>query len=204
VELDGPASSAGFDFEDRPTRVVFDPIHDVPVAMERFYTWRNLIDDFHHTLIVYGTSRQIEANHTLARRWQKTVADRYVEILPPLVKDSEVSDEQLASHDLVVLGQSEDNGLIARFANELPVELGKNFFRWRGTTYADPDDGLFLVVPNPRNSERVLYLVLANSAMQLHQMTKQYHTGIPSWARFEGEEIVDQGYHEVEGFVFKF
>jgi len=63
-----------------------------------------------------------------------------------------------------------------------------------------PDDGLFLAVPHPLNPERVLYLVLANSALQLNEMTKTYHCDIPSTARFEGDEIFDRGYHQRDDF----
>jgi len=170
--------------------------------MDRYYTWSNFIDDFHRTLLVYGTSRQIEANHTLARRWQTTMADRYVEVLPTLLKDCEVTAEQLASHDIMLLGHPTDNGLVDRLADELPLGFARNLFRWRGVTYADPDDGLFLVLPNPRNPERVLYLILGNSAMELYQMTRSYPLEIRSWAIFKGEEIVESGYHEVERFIF--
>ena len=57
-------------------------------------------------------------------------------------------------------------------------------------------------MPNPWNPGRVVYLIAANSALQLHQMTKQYQRGIPSWALFKGDEVVDQGHHEVAGFRF--
>jgi hypothetical protein len=200
MEIDGASSTERFRFEDRPTLVRFNACQDFPVAHPNFYTWGNFIDDFHDTLIVYGTARQIEANHTLARRWQETAANAYVEILPPLVKDGELNEEQAASHDLIVMGALADNSLFARLETELPVELGKNRFRWRDRLYSEPDDGLFLVMPNPSNPARVLYLIAANSALQLHQMTKKYHRDIPSWAVFKGDEIVAQGYHEVAEF----
>ncbi|HSO21470.1 MAG TPA: C45 family autoproteolytic acyltransferase/hydrolase, partial [Chondromyces sp.] len=78
----------------RPSRVVFDALHDVPAAHGSFYTWANIIDDFDELDIVYGTARQIEANHTMARRFQERVADAYIEILPPLVKDCEIDEER--------------------------------------------------------------------------------------------------------------
>ena len=63
--------------------------------------------------------------------------------------------------------------------------------------------GLFLVLPNPYNRERVLYLILANSALELYEMTKTHSAGIPSWALFKGNEVKEQGYHPVERFVFE-
>jgi hypothetical protein len=199
VEFDG-AEPVEIELDQRPTRVVFNALDDVPVPRESFYVWRNFIDDFHLTLIVYGTASQIEANHTLARRWQQLVADTYVEILPPLVKDAEIDAEQARTHDLMALGTLDDNYLFHNLSKH-DIEIGRGHFRFRGRSYTDPDDGLFVVLPNPYNPEKVLYAIAANSAAELYAMTSRYHREIPSWAVFEGDEIVDQGYFEPEGFI---
>lgn len=202
VTVNEEETEVAWSFEALPTKIEFNAWNDIPVANPNFYVWENHIDDFHNMLIVYGTVRQDEANHTLARRWQETLADAYIEILPPLVKDSELTREQAATHDLIIMGTLNDNQLFDRMTENLPVRFGRNHFAWRGTTYADPDDGLFLVVPSPFNTKRVVYVVAGNSALQLYQMTKQFHRDIPSWAVFEGEEIVEQGYHAVAEFQF--
>lgn len=199
VEVSKAGQSFDFTFQEKPARVVFNVGNDIPVPYKNFYTFSNHYDDFHHTIYVYGTSRQIEANHTLTLRYRETLADRYTEILPPLKKDSEVSGEELASHDLFVLGGIEDNGLMKRLVKKLGMTVGKNFFQWRGQTYGDPDDGLFVVYPNPYNPKKVVYLVIGNSALQLYEMTKSYNR-LPSWAIFKGEEIEKKGYHPKEEF----
>jgi len=190
-------------FDERPTRVTFDALHDLPVEHGNFYEWRNLIDDFHDTVIVYGTARQIEANHTMARRWQEKVADTYIEILPPLVKDSEVAEDQVPNQDLMVMGTLKDNYFFSHMPENIPVRFGRNHFEWMGETYGEPDDGLFLVAPNPWNPERVMYVLAANSGMELYDMTEIYHRDIPQWARFKGDEIVDRGYFDRPGFVIE-
>ncbi|MEE4273324.1 MAG: C45 family autoproteolytic acyltransferase/hydrolase [Thermoanaerobaculales bacterium] len=186
--------------DERPVRVEFNVLDDVPVKRRRFYVWKNFIDDYHSTLIVYGTASRIEANHTMARRWQHLVADTYVEILPPLVKDAEIDAAQAGAHDLMVMGATDDNDLF-RHLGARDIEIGRGWFRFGGTSFSNPEDGLFAVLPNPFNPEKVLYLIAANSAKQLYHMTAAYHRGIPSWAVFSGPEIVDQGYFEPEGFV---
>jgi hypothetical protein len=201
VEIHGPHAVVALAFDDRPTRLEFNAGNDIPVGKVRFHTWASYVDDFANALIVHGTSRQDEANRTLALRFQTTLADAYAETLSPVVKDCEVSDEDLASHDLIVLGGPSENTVAARLAGSLPVAIGANHFRWRGRTYAEPGDGLFLVVPNPRNARRVLYLFVANSALQLHDMTREHIPSLPSWAVFKGAEPKERGYHEVERFV---
>ena len=203
VELDGSETEAVLIFAAEPTRIEFNALNDIPTANPNFYVWQNLIDDFQDTLIAYGTARQDEANHTLARRWQEALANAYTEILPPLVKDSELTPAQAASHDLIVLGTLSDNRLFASVEGEFPVRFGKNHFEWRGVIHAAPDDGLFLVVPNPFNAKRVMYVAAANSALQLHEMTKRYIREIPSWAVFKGDKIVKQGYHLPAEFQFQ-
>jgi hypothetical protein len=46
-----------------------------------------------------------------------------------------------------------------------------------------------------------MYVLAANTGMQLWEMTEKYHRGIVQWARFKGGEIVDQGTFDRPGFV---
>jgi len=199
IEVDG-RTEMKLHYDARPTRIVFNALDDVPVPRRDFYVWRNFIDDFHSTLIVYATASQIEANHTLARRWQQLVADTYVEILPPLVKDAEINHADAETHDLMVLGTSNDNYFFD-VLDGTGIEVGRAHFKFRGRQYSNPEDGLFAVLPNPFNPKKILYLIVGNSAKELYEMTTVYYRDIPSWAVFNGSEIVDQGFFEPEGFV---
>lgn len=202
VEIDGAHTAITISVDAKPTEIVFNALHDIPVANPNFYVWSNLIDDFHKTLIVFGTARQDEANHTLARRWQETIANAYIEILPPLVKDSELTLAQASDHDLIVMGTLNDNAWFKGVQDVIGVRFGHNHFEWDGRVFGASDDGLFLVLPNPYNPNRVLYVVAANSALQLHQMTEKYIRNIPSWAIFKKGKIVSKGYHGVPEFRF--
>jgi hypothetical protein len=75
-------------------------------------------------------------------------------------------------------------------------------FRWQGKTYRDADDGLFLVVPNPLNPGHALYCFVANSCVQLWQMTRRYQP-LPVWALFKGEQITERGYLPAGHFVLE-
>jgi hypothetical protein len=101
----------------------------------------------------------------------------------------------------MVMGTLADNYFFGHMPENLPVRFGRNHFEWMGETYGESDDGLFLVIPNPWNPQRVMYVIAANSGMELYDMTETYHRGIPQWARFKGDEIVDSGYYDREGFV---
>ena len=193
VEVNGSPARLVLRTDSRPLRVTFNAGSDIPVRRSDFFTYANLFDDFKSVSLVYGTSRQVEANRTLALRFQGVLADQFTEDLLPVRQDNEMGDDDLRAGDLVILGNGGDNELLRRFAEKLPLGVGKNFFRWQGKLYGSADDGLFLAAPNPLNPERALYFFVANSGVQLWQMTRRYQ-GLPVWALFKGEKIVDRGY----------
>jgi hypothetical protein len=114
-----------------------------------------------------------------------------------------VSTEELASKDIIAIGNPTDNTVLRSLLQSTGVEFGKNFFRWRGKTFAGTDDGLFAVFPNALNPSQVVYLVLGNSALEIYHMTKRYQP-VPSWAVFKGDQIIERGYHPPEGFGVSF
>jgi hypothetical protein len=179
-----------------PRKLVFNAGNDIPVARKEFYTFANFFDDFSSTSIVYGTSRQIEANHTAALKFQTVLADQFTEIFPPLKQDAEMGAVEMSKGDLIVLGGVADNTVAALCAAKIGLTLEKNVFRWRGKTYAEPDDGIFVACANPYAPGRTVYLFVGNSALQQYQMTKRYQP-MPSWAVFKGENIVERGYHTI-------
>lgn len=202
-EVKGERTELKVSVPGEPGRIVFDAGRDLPVPLENPYSFVNFSDDFKRTKIVYGSSRQIEANHTLALRFQTTLADGYSEELPPVLKDAEITDEELAASDLFLLGPPSDNAIVARALAKLPVTFGKGFFTYDGTNYSRPDDGLYLCIPSPWNPERVVWLFAGNSALELYQMTKAYTAGMPQWALWRGDEIKSQGWAPVGRFAVK-
>lgn len=192
-----------FEFPYKPISLSLNAGNDIPLKLEEFYTFSNITDDFKNIYIVYGTSRHTDTNRTLAMRFQNIIADAFTEILLPLKKDSEISIEEIASHDLLIIGTPENNSFIDRFKDKLPIRLGRGFFEWKGKVYSSPDDGLFVAISNPFNRERTWYIFLANSALEIYQMTKRYQT-LPSWAIFKGEKIVEKGFNERDDLVIYF
>ncbi len=79
LELAGERTTATFEVEAKPRRVVFDAGSDIPVARERWAAWANLTERWPGARIVHGTSRAIEAQRTLALRLQTTLADAFTE-----------------------------------------------------------------------------------------------------------------------------
>ncbi|MDQ1353089.1 MAG: hypothetical protein QG657_3395, partial [Acidobacteriota bacterium] len=206
IEVTQPDQVFTFHMQGKPSALFFNVGNDIPVPRKNYYTLSNFYDDFDHTLIVYGTARQVEANHTMALQYQTVLADRFSEILPPLRKDSEISSSELETSDLFVLGGVEDNRIMKSLAEKLGLVMGKNFFQWQGKVYADAADGLMAAYPNPYNPNRTVYFVISNSALQLYQMTKQVQRPprVPGWGVFKGDQVIAQGYHPVEDYEIIF
>jgi hypothetical protein len=202
-EVKGARTEIAFTVPEKPTRLLFDAGRDLPVPLENPYSFLSFTDEFRHAKVVYGTTRQIEANHTLALRFQTLLADTYSEELPPVMKDSELTDEALAASDLFVLGAPSDNALAARLAGKLPAAFGPGWFAYDGKTYGRSDDGLYLCVPNPWNPERVVWLFAGNSALQLHQMTKAWGGSLPQWAVYRSDEVRARGFTTPARHVFE-
>lgn len=194
LEVNNPKQTFEFVLSDKPAHVILNYGNDIPVNGTNFYTYQNFFDDFATTLIIYGTTQQIEANHTIALRYQKMVADRFTEKFQPLIKDSEVSEQELKKNDLIILGGPSENSAAQKILKQFGIECGKYFFKWNGTLYNNNDDGLYLTYPNPYNPDKAVYIFIGNSAQQLYQMTKAHQT-MPAWALFKGSRIIKKGYH---------
>lgn len=204
VEVKGASDTFTFHVAEKPVRVVFNTTNDIPVPRENFQVLSNAMDDFNHLLFVHGTARGVEADRTLTLNFRDAVADAFMDVLAPIKPDAEVTEQELASRDLFVLGGAEDNALVARLAAEkkLPVEIGRRFFRWQGKTYGRSDDGLAVALPNPWNAKRTLYLYLANSGPQLWHMTRTFMPGmLQGWALYRGGEVSSKGYHGLDALA---
>ncbi|RJP72988.1 MAG: hypothetical protein C4539_02625 [Ignavibacteriales bacterium] len=200
IEVSEKEQTIEIQLNEKPAKVTFNYGNDIPLETENYYTYQNFFDDFENAVIVYGTNQQIEANHTIALRYQKMVADRFTEVFQPIKKDSEIDEKELAEKDIIVLGGTSDNSLSNVLCEKYGIECGKYFFSWMNDLYTQNDDGLFVCFPNPFNKKKTVYMFLANSAQQLYQMTKK-HQSMPAWALFKGDKIIKRGYHQEKNFV---
>ncbi|HJV49526.1 MAG TPA: C45 family autoproteolytic acyltransferase/hydrolase [Geothrix sp.] len=206
VAVKGAKSTFTFHCDTKPTRLVFNAGHDLPVPRANFWVPGNVLDDWSATLLVYGTGREVEAQRTLALNYREALADAMTEVLLPVKSDAETSDAELAARDLVIFGGPAENGLSARLQadGKLPLEAGSGWFKWQGRTYGRPDDGLVVSLPNPWNPKRMLVLVLSNSRVQQWAMTKVVPRGLPGWALYRGADVQQKGHAEAEGMGFSF
>jgi len=206
VEVKDAEASFTFKSAEKPLRLTFNAGNEIPAASAVPASLPFLLDEWESLLFVPGTSHQIEANRSLLTNFRDQVADTFTEVLTEIKPDAEVTEQDLRQRDLVLFGGIEENSLLARLAEEhkLPVSFGKGFFRFQGRTYANPEDGVALALPNPWNPRRMVYIFSANTRLQLWQMTKTFQRGLTGWVIWKGAETTAKGFHGSEALTAAF
>jgi predicted esterase len=119
---------------------------------------------------VRGTGTPWSADHqrwcdwTLARferEWDKWLRGRV-----PVVNDTDVTEELIATKHLVLFGDPGSNSVLSKVATRLPARWTRDSLAIAGATYDPALHGLVLIHPNPLNSRR--YIVV-NSGMTMHE-----------------------------------
>ena len=117
--------------------------------------------------------------------------------------DSAMNQENLKDRDFMVLGGLANNSLLQRLPLPSCLSLGQNHFFWQGALHGEADEGQVLSLPNPWNPKRVMTVILANSALQLYEMTRRYTRGMAGWNLFRGGRLVSSGHHRPDGLDVK-
>ncbi len=108
-----------------------------------------------HVLIVYGTTHDRAAQKEAAQHLQTEVMRRFANVLPPIKSDVEVTDVDLKTHYLLLIGHSLTNRVSERVlvkSNKFPVRFGRQSFTVEGELYAHPETWVIAAGENPFNS----------------------------------------------------
>jgi hypothetical protein len=107
--------------------------------------------DRHARLIVYGTQDpgQTEENRMVAEHFASfdTFAARY-----SIKSDVEVTDAEIDSRSLVLVGNPKSNRVTALLEASLPVRFESKAITFRGKRYEGEDVGISFIHPHPRNA----------------------------------------------------
>jgi hypothetical protein len=130
-----------------------------------------LVDSFEdepqQALIVYGTKGDRAANREAAELLQKNIAARWCNYVVPAKADADVTDDELKSHHLLLIGRPASNAVLHRFSQRIPsVEFGSQSFTIGDETYAHPRSALLFAAENPlsRRYSLVVYAGLSADA----------------------------------------
>jgi len=180
-------------FSEKPLAVTLNPLGDIPLRTENFFLSTNFFDEFAQSVLIYQTSREIEAAHTLALRYQTLLADTFSEVLIPLYKDYEVPQEILKTKNLIICAQPGGSDLLTTILRQIGLQFGNGYFYFQNKLYNQEDDGLVLVLPSIFNHQRFMLLIIANSSLQLYQMTKNFLPPL-QWGIFKKDRLSEQGF----------
>ena len=116
------------------------------------------------TLIVYGTLKETAAQREAAERLQQHLRRRWANVTIPVKADKDVTDDELKSHHLLVLGRPDSNTTAAKCGSSLPLTFGQASLVLRNRTYAHPSSAVIAAGDNPLNGRFSVVLFAGLSA----------------------------------------
>ena len=104
------------------------------------------------------------ARWTLSRFGQEF--DKWMRGEIPVVNDTQVTDEQIETKNLILFGDPGSNAVLAKVLNRLPVKWTRSGLEVDGKSYDPQTHGVALIYPNPLNPNRY---VVVNSGHTFHE-----------------------------------
>ncbi len=150
-----PPLSAGrpvsLDVGHAPRRVVVDKYNLAPKANGGAFTVLTFNAEPEQTLIVYGTADEANVNREAADALRQAIRARGSNVTVPIRSDAEVTDDELKTHHLLLIGRPGCNKVTVRFGGAWPVSFGSGSFVVRDRVYAHPDSAVIAAMENPLN-----------------------------------------------------
>ncbi len=149
--------------------------------------------DRHARWIVYGTQdpAQTEENRMVAEHFASfdTFAARY-----PVKSDAEITDAEMDSKSLVLIGNSKSNRVTALFEASLPVRFEPTAITFRGKRYEGTDVGVSFIFPHPRNTQE--YVAVHAGAGVVGTLASRFLPRfVPDFLVYDGRMSVQRGGH---------
>src|ERR1700722_5670223 len=148
------------------------------------------------TIIVYGTLIEAGANRYAAEQWQKQFLDQF-ESAVPIHKDFEVTEKELADHDVLFIGRPETNSALAAWAKPLSLDYDGAVFQLAGKDHSSENDAMVLAGTNPMNKKRMVLIAAGNSPLGTVLLTRGAGFGPSQY------QVYDSGRPGESGFLTK-
>ncbi len=147
----GPSGSVFFETTDRPARVVVDKYGQAPKSNGGPFAVGTFFNELEATLIVYGTADESATNKEAAELLQKALLQSGPNITIAIRTDRTVTEEELRSHHLLLIGRPDSNAVVGRWRDAWPVSFGSRSFAVRGEAFAHADSAVLAAAENPAN-----------------------------------------------------
>jgi hypothetical protein len=133
--------------------------------------------ELEQTLIVYGTQGETASNHEAAQEMQKGLIERGPNITVAVKSDREMTDDDLKTHHILLIGRPDTNSVVARFRSALPVTFGRQSFTVRGETCAHANSAVAAAAENPLDKRYSVVVVAGMSAASTLRAAPQLARG---------------------------
>jgi hypothetical protein len=136
----------------KPVRVTLNKYGTSPFANSRSaFTALTFDSEVEQTLIIVGTAGEVVANSEAARLLQTALRRREHNITIPIRLEDEVSDDEMRTHHILLVGRPTCNGITRRWEKLLPVQFGSQSFCIRDEWFGHPESAVVCAARNPLN-----------------------------------------------------
>jgi hypothetical protein len=157
------------------------------------YTAGDLRRKLSSTVIVYGTLLEAGANRYAAEQWQKQFMDQF-ESAVRIYKDFEVTERELADHDVLFIGRPETNSALAAWAKPLALDYDGVVFQLAGKDHSSENDSLVLAAANPLNKKHMVLIAAGNSPLGTVLLTRGSGFGPAQYQLYDAGKPGDSGF----------
>lgn len=101
----------------------------------------------------------------------------------PIKDDVDVTEEDIATKNLVLWGDAQSNKLLQRIAAQLPIHAGTENYAVAGNDYSTSSHALLLIAPNPLNPRRYVVLNSGPTFREYDYLNNARQVAkLPDWA----------------------
>ncbi len=143
-------------------------------------------------IIVYGTMAEAGANRYAAEQWQRQFIGQY-ESEVPIRKDFEVTDAELASHDVFFVGRPETNSALGAWSKQIGLNYDGDVFKLKGEDHGSERDAMIWSATNPLDQKHMVMVAAGNSPLSTVLMS---HGGLGQYQY----ELINDGRTISSGF----
>jgi hypothetical protein len=159
VRLDGAPTPFTIETAGLPRWLVVDKQGLTAKANGGAFSVLSFQAELEQALIVYGTADEVATNREAAEAWQRAIVERGPNYTVPIKSDVQVTEDDLKTHHLLLVGRPDCNAVVGRFRDALPVSFGSRSFVVRDKAYAHPGSAVVVAADNPLNRRYSLVVV---------------------------------------------
>lgn len=164
IVLDAPQTAFTISTADQPKRLVVDKYGETAKQEGGVFSILSFHTELEHSLIVYGTADEEAANREAAESLRRCIIERHSNYTVPIKTDREMTEGELRTHHLLLIGRPTSNTVVDRYRAAFPIDFGSRSFTVRQETYAHAGSAVIAAGVNPLNPRYSLVVLAGMSA----------------------------------------